>query len=234
MQDKDASECAGESGLTPAAFVSHALELKDVPLRSGPRMTVAASTDGCLAVGQSARILIFEKTPGGYKRVLKSVTLPDWWHVNADGTATLPTHESMDVIVEATYVWNGMDYEFSPQKSHRFDVALDERRPYEILLRPVRGTPTAISGTVAYNFGNDYVFTAHAGETITLELINHVGSRPFVALGHDDDISHVGELGRASRWSGKLMKSGTYYLRISGADESDEQLSRYSLRLTIR
>ena len=229
------SACARESGLAPAAYVSRALELKGVTLRSGPRMMVAASTDGCLAVGQSARIFIFEKTPNGYRRVLKSLTLSDSWRVNADGTATLPTHQSMDVIFEATYVWNGAAYEFSPLKSHRFDVGLDERRPYEIPLRPVRETPTTISGTVAYNFGDDYVFTARAGETITIELISHAGPAPFVVLDRDDDTSSLAELDSAGRWRGRLAKSGTYYLRISGTNESDAQLhSHYTLRLTVR
>jgi hypothetical protein len=235
MQDKDVSACARESGSPPAVYVSRALELKGVTLRSGPHMTVAASNDGCLAVGQSARIMIFEKTPEGYRRVLKSVTLEDAWHVNADGTAVLPTHESMDVIFEATYVWNGAEYAFAPLKSHRFDVGLDERRPYQAPLQIIRGRPTTISGTVAYDFGDDYVFTANAGATLTIELINHGEPAPLVVLDRNDDVSSVAELGKAGRWSGKLRKSGAYHLRISGTNQSDaQQRSRYTLRLTIR
>lgn len=197
-------------------------------------MTVATSRDGCLGVGQSARIMIFERTPAGYRRVLKSVTLEDAWDVDTDGTAVLPTHESMDVIFEAAYVWNGTEYVFTPMKSHRFDVSLDERRAYEVPLRIVRGRPTTISGTVAYNFGDDYVFTARAGETITINLVEHSGKAPLVALDRDADQSSVGELDEAGRWSGKLTKDGTYYLRISGTDESDaERRSRYTIRVTI-
>lgn len=235
MQDKDVSACAREADLASTAYVSHALALKDVTLRGGQQMTVATSTDGCLSVGQSARIMIFAKTPGGYRRVLKAMTLPDSWHVDADGAAMLPTHESMDVIFEATYVWNGTSYAFAPLRSHRYDVGLGERKPYEIPLRPVRGTPTTISGTVAYTFGDDYAFTARAGETITIELIDHSGPAPLVALDRNDDISSLAELDGAGRWSGRLAKSGTYYLRISGTNESDAQRrSRYTLRLTVR
>jgi hypothetical protein len=233
--DKDVSTCARESGRASAAYVAGALELKAVTLRSGQQMTVATSTDGCLAVGQSARIMIFEKTPRGYRRVLKSLTLPDAWHVGAGGSATLPTHESMDVIFEATYVWNGTSYAFAPLQSHRFDVGLGERRPYEVALQLSRGAPTTIAGTVAYNFGDDYAFTARAGETLTIELVGQTGRPPSIAFGHDDDISSFAELDSSGRWTGKLTKSGTYYLRISGTDESNaEQRSRYTLRLTIR
>lgn len=229
------SACAREGDLASTAYVSHALELKDVTLHRGQQMTVATSTDGCLSVGQSARIMIFEKTASGYRRVLKSVTLPDSWRVGADGTAMLPTHESMDVIFEAAYVWNGTSYAFVPLRSHRYDVGLGERKPYEVPVQFVRGTPTTISGTVAYNFGDDYVFTARAGETITIELIKHTGSAPAIALDRNDDISSLAELDGAGRWSGRLAKSGTYYLRISGTNESDAQRrSHYTLRLTVR
>lgn len=228
------SACARESGSPPAVYVGRALELKGVTLRTGQQMTVATSTDGCLAVGQSARIMIFEKTPEGYRRVLKSLTLEDSWRIGKDGTAVLPTHESMDVIFEGTYVWNGTKYVFAPLKSHRFDVGLDERKPDEVQLRIVRGTPMTISGNVAYNFGDDYVFTARAGETVTLELIKRGEPMPSVALDRDDDISSVGELNETGKWSGKLTKSGTYYLRISVTNESDaERRSRYALRLTV-
>jgi len=199
-------------------------------------MTVAIATDPCLGLGQSTRIFIYERTAGGYRRVLDDVTLPSLADISPDGTVTLPTHESIDVIFEATYVWNGTKYAFSGPRSHRYDVGLDQRRPYELPVRFAPGTSaTTLSGSVAYTFGDDYVFQARAGQTVTIELTKHSGRRPFISLYYGDEISSLAELFDTDRWSGQLLKTGTYNLLISGQEESDEtRLSTYTIRLAIR
>jgi hypothetical protein len=235
VQDKDVSACAKQSGKPVQLYVRGAFDLRYVRLRSGEQMSVATATDPCLSLGQSTRIMIFLATRQGYRRVLNEVTLPGLAQVGADGTVTLPTHESMEVIFEASYIWNGAKYIFAPLQSHRYDVALGERRPYEVSVRLVRGAAAVtLSGSVAYNFGDDYVFYAIAGETLTIELAKYSGMVPRVTLYYRDELSSVAETDTRGRWSGRLRKAGTYHLLVSGADEAAEsRRSRYVIRLAI-
>ena len=200
-------------------------------------MTAAIATDPCMALGQSTRIMIFERIAGQYRRVLAELTLPGTAQLNANGTVILATHESMAVIFEAAYAWNGSSYAFSARQSHRYDVALSERKPYEV---PVRFTPgataTTLTGSVAYNFGDEYSFEARGGQRLTIELLSHSGDRPpRITLYYKDETSSLAELSGTNRWSGKLPKNGTYHLFVSGQDDRDEtRKTRYRLRLTIR
>jgi len=231
-QDKDVASCAAEAGQTARAYAKKAFAVHEVRLRSGERMTVALATDFCLMRGQSARILIFEHTGAGYRRVLDEVTMPDASDVTDDGTVTLPTHDTMETIFEATYVWNGNMYAFSPLRSHMYDVPLEQRRPYEV---PVRFAPgayeTTLSGTFTYNFGQDYVFAARAGQRITLELATHAKKPPAVLLYIREQ--EVADLIRVNRWSGMLPKTGTYRLTVYGTDATPDVFP-YSIRLEIR
>jgi hypothetical protein len=236
MQDKVVSACAQQSGKSSQDYIRDAFEFQSVRLRGGEQMTAATATDPCLALGQSTRVMIYEKTPRGYRRVLDDVTLPGLAKVSADGSVVLPTHESMEVIFEATYLWNGTKYVFAPLRSHRYNVVLGQRRAYDTLVRPVRGAPALIlSGTVAYNFGDDYVFDAVAGETITVQLVDGRGRQPHVALYYKDDISSLAALDAPGKMSKRALRSGTYHLMVWGADDADEaRLSRYEIRVSLR
>ena len=76
MRDKTVAACARDSGKASQAYVLGAFDLHDVTLHGGERMTVAVATDPCLALGQSTPIMIFERVPDGYRRVLDDVTIP--------------------------------------------------------------------------------------------------------------------------------------------------------------
>lgn len=236
VRDKSVVACAGQAGKSVQTYANNAFDVRRVRLSAGEQMSVLVATDPCLALGQSTRIMIFQKTSQGYRRVLNEVTLPEFARVRSDGTVTLPTHESMDIVFEATYVWNGTAYAFAPLRSHRYDVGLNERRPYEVPVRFARGASAAtFSGSVAYDFGDTYVFDAMAGQTVTIDLTAYTARPPRIALYYDDDISSLGDVGNNTKWSGKLQKSGTYRLLLSGSDESNEAaLSRYTIRLSIR
>lgn len=235
MRDKTVAACAGDSGKTSRAYVSSAFDLHDVTLRGGELMTVAVATDPCLALGQSTPIMIFERVPDGYRRVLDDVTIPGLAGVSPDGTVTLPTHESVEVIVEATYLWSGTAYVLSAPRSHLYDVALSERKAYEIPIRFAPGTAeTTLSGSVALNFGDEYVFDGRAGQKITLELAKHAGRRPGVSLYYRDETPALAELGDAGKWSGRLPKTGTYHLFVNGMDKRDDtRISPYTIQLAI-
>lgn len=237
MSDRAIAACASESGRTPQSYVVYAFSLRQLTLRGGERMTVAIAIDPCLALGQSTRAAIYERIGSGYRRVLDAPTLPAFAQVSADGTATLPTHDSVEVILESTYVWNGTNYVFSAARSHRYDVALGERRPYEV---PVRFAPgrsaTTLAGTVAYNFGDEYVLRARAGQRISIRLQSEAGPPHTAAsLYYDDQVSSLAQLNGATAWSGTLPQTGTYRLFLSGTNEHDEyRRSRYEIRLAIR
>jgi hypothetical protein len=236
MRDNVVAGCARDAGKTPQAYVASAFDFSGVTLRRGERMTVAVATDPCLALGQSTRIMIFQRTINGYRRVLNDVTVPGLQSVGSDGTATLPTHDSMEVMFEATYVWNGTAYVFSGPRSHRYDVALGERRPAEIPVAFASGTYGAtLSGNVAYNFGDEYLFEARAGQKLTIDLTKFDSRRTSLSLYYGDDISTLAEIRSTAGWSGTLLKTGTYSLFIDGTDESDDtRRFTYVIRLAIR
>jgi hypothetical protein len=67
VRDSAVAGCAHDSAKTPPAYVASAFDFSNVTLRNGERMTVAVATDLCLALGQSTRIMIFERTSAGYR-----------------------------------------------------------------------------------------------------------------------------------------------------------------------
>lgn len=237
MSDKAVATCASESGRTPRSYVARAFDLRQLTLRGGEHMTVAVAIDPCLALGQSTRVMIYERSGTGYPRVLDAPALPGFVQVSEDGTADLVTHHSVEVMLESTYVWNGMKYVFSEERSHLYDMALSERRPYAVPVRFAPGTSaTTLSGTVAYNFGDEYFFNARAGQRISIRLRSEAGA-PYTnaSLYYDDDVSSLARLSGGAAWSGTLPMTGTYRLFVSGTNEHDEyQRSRYEIRLAIR
>jgi hypothetical protein len=232
MRDTQVAACANEANTPAQTYIAQAFELHNVTLHSGERMTVAVAIDACMFLGQSSRIMIFERTTAGYRRVLDDVTLPNFVQVSEDGTVVLPTHDTMETIFEATYVWNGTVYVFSAPRSHIYDVPLNQRRPYEVPVRFPRGAfATTVSGNVALNFGQQYVIQARAGQRMTIELTKHTGRRPTIILSYGQ--RNLVELD-TDRWSGELPQTGAYHLIVLGSGETDATLvSTYAIRLVI-
>ena len=233
MADAQVAACAAEANKPAQAYIPQAFSLRNVTLHSGERMTVAVATDECMFLGQSSRIMIFEHATVGYRRVLDGVTLADFVHVSGDGTVVLPTHETMETIFEAAYVWDGKTYVFSAPRSHIYDVPLSQRRPYEV---PVRFAPgafsTTLSGSVALNFGQQYIIQARAGQTMMIELTKYTGHSPIISLSYGKRT--LAELD-ADRWIGALPLTGAYQLIVLGSGEPDATLvSTYAIRLEIR
>lgn len=233
LRDPDVASCADESGENEGVYVAGAFRLRQVRLQHGERMTIALAGDACLMRGQSARVMIYEQTQAGFRRVLDSVTFEDSVEMSSDGTVVLPTHDTIATILESAYVWNGDVFVFSPALSHLYDVALSERRPYQIPLRMTNGTYAGtLSGTVAENFGDDYSFTARAGQTVTLELTSYDPRRPVVLLTIGDRT--IADVAGSQRWSGKLPASGSYVLMVYGEGDPDAtELSKYAIRLSV-
>ena len=100
---------------------------------------------------------------------------------------------------------------------------------------PVRFAPgvfaTILSGSVALNFGQQYVIQARAGQTMTIELTKHTGRRPTIILSYGE--RNLVELD-TDRWIGELPQTGAYQLIVLGSGETDATLvSTYAIRLVI-
>jgi hypothetical protein len=232
MRDPAVVECAKESDATATAYVNRAFAVRELRLRSGETMSVAEARDGCLALNQSTRISIYQHAGRAYRRVLDSVTMPGYADVRADGSVTLPTHETISTILESTYLWNGSTYAFSAPRSHIYDVPLEVRRPYEVEVRFAPGTSsTILTGSTAGEFGQDYVFRARAGQRITISLLHQTQAAPAIFLSSGERNVTIVE-GR--RWTGRLPRDGSYQLGVLGSHDSDpETPARYALRLAI-
>jgi hypothetical protein len=232
MRDPDVASCARESDATARAYVSRAFALRDVRLRGGVPMTLAEANDACLALGQSTRIYIFERSGATYRRVLRSVTIPGLADVKNDGTAILPTHETPATILESAYVWTGRTYAFSASLTRVYDVPLEQRRPYQRIVEFVPGTSAQVlTGSTAGTFGDHYVFRARRGQRATIALLRYANARPEVVLASGDRSLAVVA---GHRWAGRLPATGSYDIFVFGGDGADpEVLVPYAIRLGI-
>jgi len=232
LGDRQIAACAAESGKTAPAYVAGAFSLRNITLRGGERLTVAVASDPCLAFGQSTRILIYQRTARGYRRVLDAVTIPGLESVNRDGSVVLPTHESTQVVYESAYVWNGARFIFSMAGTTRYDVSLGRRRPAEVRVRFSPGSyGTTLRGSAAINFGDDYVFNARAGQHVSIALGQHSGPAPAITfwLGERQPVTVIGGI-----WQGTLRRTGDYRIGVEGSGDDDTVETHYALSLSIR
>lgn len=232
MKDPGVRSCVADSGHSAPAYVAASFVRKDVTLRTGERIVIMIGNSGCMARGQSVRVLAYLQTATAYRMVYDGVAMPEHVEVNSDGTLLLPAHETIDTIFEPVYVWNGTTYAFAPSRSHVYDVPLGTDRPYQLPVRFAPGeTATVLRGSSADNFGQTYAFSARAGQRISIEILDPQQRPPavFLSLG-DRNIAEVG--GRT--WSGGLPSSGTYTLDVFGPEGAREDVLRsYAIRLEI-
>ncbi|MBV8344495.1 MAG: hypothetical protein JO190_05810 [Candidatus Eremiobacteraeota bacterium] len=238
LRDGSFRSCIERSGEEiSSAYVAGDFHFRSLTLASGPRLVIAVGKDGCGWQGQAARVLIYERAQGGYRLVLSSVSLPERVAATPDGTLNLAAHETANAIVQATYVWNGARYAFSPEHSSIYCVGpqRDNERPYDLPIHFARGTSSIVlRGTAFENCGQDYSFVARAGQRVTIERLTPEppGLRiPIFLDFRDDSIADVSGL----RWSGTLRRSGRYTLNVFGTDQrGDVGLQPFTIRLTIR
>src|SRR5215469_13183651 len=115
-------------------------------------MTVAIAKSGCL-VSQNSAVRVYRKIDGHYHLVFSDNAMPETVDASSDGTISLAAHDSIDTIVEPVYVWGGKTYAFAPERSHIFDISVEQRRPYQVPVRFASGTSSAeVRGTYAENF----------------------------------------------------------------------------------
>jgi len=231
--DQQIAQCASETETTASAFVRKSFDFKQVKLYDGTRVTVAVANSACLAHNAVARVMIYAQTSSGYRLVLDDYSLPERVDVSAGGTATLASHESVTVVDQAAYVWNGKNYVFSPYRSTRYDVQIAQSRPYAIAVRFAPGTSaTTLSGTVAGEFGDTYYFQARAGQRVAIALTR--GARGGLTFSLFHESTELGPEGsRATTWTGTLPATGTYSLDVFGQPSDDPKIVPYALTLTL-
>ena len=243
------AECARESGESADAFVRRSFDTRSVKLYDGTRVSVAVSKSNCLAHNSVNRVLAFAQTSGAYRLVLDDYGFSYNVDALADGTVTLSSHETVDIIDEATYVWNGKKYVLSPERSYRYDVAIgqgravgrsEQERPYVVRVRFAPGTSSAVlKGSIAAGFGDSYEFDARAGQHVTVQVLKGWSknfsldvSRGSPGNSATTDLTPL--LNTARTWSGVIPATGTWKLDVSGASAMDNSTtSPYTLVLTI-
>jgi hypothetical protein len=236
LRDPAVAACAHDSGKDAATYARGAFDRRPVALPGGRRAIVAVANDSCLALNQSTRIMIFVPAGAGYRRVLNEVVVPGLESVSSDGTVVLPTHETVAIMFEATYMWNGTTFVFAPLRSHEYDVSVSERRPYEEAVHFAPGAHAIVlRGTVADGFGHTYVFSARAGQRATLAITHQGRPLPSAELYYGHATLPVAALRGAGVWHGTFARGGEYRLIVLGIGEPGEsRLAPYTLRLEIR
>jgi hypothetical protein len=181
-------------------------------------------------------VLIYERTQSGYRLVLNDFSLPEDVEAKSDGTLDLAAHETMNTILQSTYVWNGTNYAFSPGRSSMYCVGpqRDDERPYLLPIRFAPGTSsTVLRGTAFENCGQNYSFVARAGQRVTIERLTpqpHDLRIPIFLDFGNDSVAHI----NGDAWSGTLTRSGEYRLSVFGTDQrGDADLQPFAIRLTV-
>jgi hypothetical protein len=234
------ASCAAESGESAAAFVRHSFNTRDLTLYDGTRVTVAESHSACLAHNSVTRVLVYAQTRDGrYRLVLDDYGFPEQVGASTDGTVTLASHETVEIIDQATYVWNGEKYVFSPERSQRYDAGIGQGRPYVVRVQFASGSSsTVLKGSIAGGFGDDYEFDAHAGQRVTLQVVKG-WSKSFLfdvyqVIHGGMDTRELTSLNPARTWSAVLPTSGTWKIDVYGAGTIDHETTYpYVLVLTI-
>jgi hypothetical protein len=231
--DRQNAECAKEVDTPVRAFVAKAYRFDRLRLFDGTKVAVAVSNSPCLAHNAVARVMVYAQTPAGYRLALDDYSLPEQVDAESDGTVTLVSHESVEVLVEAAYVWNGNRYVFSPYRSTMYDVALERRKPYAVLVRFAPGAgSTTLAGSVTATFGDSFDFTARAGQRVSIVLTRGDPKRVSYSV-YQGDLEVAGDE-RARSWSATLAKTAAYRIDVFGTGGDDAKLVPYALVLTIR
>jgi hypothetical protein len=238
MRDKDFRSCveSSEAG-TPRAYVAKDFNFRSLMLYSGKRLVIAVGKNDCGWQGQAARVLIYQRTQSGYQLVLSDFSLPERVTAKPDGTLYLAGHETVNTIIQATFVWNGTEYAFSRDRSSIYCVGpeRDNERPYELPIHFAPGTSSMVlRGTVYENCGENYSFVARARQRVTIEWLTPQPRNLRIPIFLDFGKDSIAYLNRDA-WSGTLTRSGKYLLSVFGTDQrGDVDLQPFAIRLTIR
>lgn len=238
MRDRDFRLCVeGSAGSTPSAYVANDFNFQSLTLSSGRRLVIAVGKSDCGWQGQAARVLIYAPTQSGYRLVFSDFSLPERVAAKPDGTLYLAGHETVNTILQATYVWNGAGYTFAPARSSVYCVGpeRDNERPYELPIHFAPGSSYVVLRATAYeNCGQNYSFMARAGQRVTIERLTPQPRSlriPIVLDFGNDPIAYV----NGDAWSATLTRSGEYVLSVFGTDQQGEiDVQPFAIRLTIR
>lgn len=185
-------------------------------------------------------MLVYAQPPGHrYRLVLDDYGFPGQIEAAIDGTITLASHETVEIIDQATYVWNGEKYVFSPERSHRYDAGIGQGRPYVARVRFTPGASSMVlTGSITGGFGDELrvrrACRAARDDPCRQGLVEQLSVRRL--SGHSRRHGHTGTslINSGRTWSGTLPTSGTWNIDVFGADTMNhETVYPYALVLTI-
>ena len=241
MSAAGVADCAKESGETATAYVTHGFAVRELKLYDGTRVAVAVSHDPCLAHNAVNRVLVYARMwRSGIVSCSTNDGLSDNVEASSDGDATLASHETVEIVDEATYVWNGTRYVFSPERSHRNDVAVGQDRPYAERVAFARATSFAVlAGSIAGGFGDDYEFEANAGQRVTIQMRGGFSKNlrfdVYRDRAGDRSPQELTTLKFPAHLERRSAGERTWKLDVYGVDTMDRETTEpYSLVLTIR
>ncbi|MEO7203244.1 MAG: hypothetical protein ABI431_09915 [Candidatus Tumulicola sp.] len=227
VRDPDVAPCAQNAhAASNAAYASANFDFSRVKLTGGAQMIVVTGGGSCVCGNANCKVVVFEQTGDAYKSVLSDYGID--WKVRPDGTAVVTSHDSAAVVFRTSYRWNGKAYTVSATDMVYVpsNVAKPARR--NITFAPGASSTVIRGDKLTLGFEDEWSFSARAGQTLTLTLVEH--DRHFGSFSVRSDAE---TLGTASTGTLRvaLPQSRRYEITVEGGDES---FSKYALNVTIR
>jgi hypothetical protein len=227
VRDPDVAPCAQIAHApSDAAYASANFDFSNVDLHDGARMVVVTGGDSCVCGNVNCKISVFVRDGNTYRSVLSEYGID--WKIRPDGTAVVTSHDSAAVVLRTSYEWNGKIYAVSAREMVYLPNNVAKPAIRDITFAPGASSTVIRGDKLTLGFEDDWIFSARAGQTLTLTLIKrdpHFGS--FSVR------SAEATLGSASRGTLQVEspQSPSYEIIVEGGDAS---FSGYALNVTIR
>jgi hypothetical protein len=226
VRDPDVATCAQTAhARSNAAYAGQNFDLSTVKLTDGPHMLVVTGGGSCVCGNANCKIVVFEQNGDAYRSVLSDYGID--WKVRPDGTAVVTSHDSAAVVYRTSYRWSGKTYTVTA--TDMVYLPSNVSKPATRVVSFASGaSSTVIRGNkLTLGFEDEYAFSARAGQTLTLTLVEHdrhFGSFSVRSDGTALGTASIGTLRIA------LPQSQRYEITVEGADGS---FSSYALSVRL-
>jgi hypothetical protein len=226
VRDPDVAPCAESAHVqSNTAYAAANFELARVALTNGPRMIVVTGGGSCVCGNANCKIVVFEQTGDSYRPVLSDYGID--WKVRPDGTAVVTSHDSAAVVYRTSYRWKTNGYAVSARDMIYLPNNVVKPVSRNIIFAPNTFSTVIRGDKVTLGFEDVWTFAAHAGQTLTLAVVDH--DRHFGSFSVRDDTSSVGAANSGTLHI-VLPRSGRYEITVEGADDS---FATYTLSVRI-
>jgi hypothetical protein len=227
VRDPDVSACAQNAhAASSSAYASANFDFSAVTLAGGARMIVVTGGGSCVCGNANCKIAVFEQNGDTYRSVLSDYGID--WKVRPDGTAVVTSHDSAAVVYRTSYRWSGKSYEVFARDMVYVPNNVAKPVTRAISFEPGASSTVLRGDKLTLGFEDEWTFSARAGQTLTLTLLEH--DAHFGSFSVRNDAATIGTA-KAGTLRVALPQSGRYEITIEGGDES---FSRYALSVTIR